>query len=385
MSNYKDNSWSDKFSWIITVIAMVLVAILSIGLLCALFIQPQEDDSDKTKQTEQAAVNEQAGGGDVGAVIGKSAEHGIKLMSAKITPSDYAVNGISPTAETAYTLTATIEPSNADNKEVDWSVAFVDPSSSWASGKTVTDYVTVTPTLDGALTANVECKQAFGEQIKVTVTSRENANASASCMVDYAQRVTGMAAGHVFSMWNTTSDSEVELSEFAGFLSEEDMKDSFFCIPSFSDVYTKADDFTYTVTYTQPEEYRDATGKFTGWHGGPTATMVYSGDIGEDGDVPVSSVQIGGIDTSKIGYGKYILMSFMIESVTGESDPSFASTYNNCLQILKSNPDMPVMQVHFQAEGQYSSYSKTINLTVSAEALQVLVESASLSKSELVF
>ena len=42
MSNYNDNSsWSDKFSWIITVIAMVLVAILSIGLLCALFIQPQ--------------------------------------------------------------------------------------------------------------------------------------------------------------------------------------------------------------------------------------------------------------------------------------------------------------------------------------------------------
>ena len=41
MSNYNDNSWSDKFSWIITVIAMVLVAILSIGLLCALFIQPE--------------------------------------------------------------------------------------------------------------------------------------------------------------------------------------------------------------------------------------------------------------------------------------------------------------------------------------------------------
>ena len=29
MSNYNDNSWSDKFSWVITVIAMVLVAILS--------------------------------------------------------------------------------------------------------------------------------------------------------------------------------------------------------------------------------------------------------------------------------------------------------------------------------------------------------------------
>ena len=268
---------------------------------------------------------------------------------------------------------------------MDWSVAFVDPSSSWASGKSVTNYVTVTPTSDGALTANVECKQAFGEQIKVTVTSRENANATASCMVDYAQRVTGIAAGHVFSMWNTTSDSEVELSEFAGFLSEEDMKDSFFCIPSFSDVYTKADDFTYTVTYTQPEEYRDATGKFTGWHGGPTATMIYSGELTEDNIVTATSVNIGGSDTSKIGYGKYIILSFMIESMTGESDPVFTSTYNDCLQILKADPDMPVMQVSFQAEGKYSSYSKTVSLTVSAESLQILVESASLSKSELVF
>ena len=46
MSNYNDNSWSDKFSWIITVIAMALVAILSIGLLCALFVQPQEDEPE---------------------------------------------------------------------------------------------------------------------------------------------------------------------------------------------------------------------------------------------------------------------------------------------------------------------------------------------------
>ena len=34
-------------------IAMVLVAILSIGLLCALFIQPQEDESDE--QTAKTA------------------------------------------------------------------------------------------------------------------------------------------------------------------------------------------------------------------------------------------------------------------------------------------------------------------------------------------
>ena len=124
-----------------------------------------------------------------GAVIGESVGDGIKLMSEKIEPKAYAENGVSVQADTAYTLTATIMPDNAANKAVDWSVSFVNPASAWASGKSVSDYVTVTPTSDGALTANVECLQAFGEQIKVSVTSRENAKATASCTVDYARRI----------------------------------------------------------------------------------------------------------------------------------------------------------------------------------------------------
>lgn len=129
-----------------------------------------------------------------GAEISETVENGVQLMSAKIEPKDFAANGISPMAETAYQLTATITPANATNKAVDWSVAFVNPSSEWASGKSVTNYVTVTPTSDGALTANVECKQAFGEQIKVTVTSRTNSDVSASCTVDYVKRVESLNA-----------------------------------------------------------------------------------------------------------------------------------------------------------------------------------------------
>ena len=125
MSNYNDNSWSDKFSWIITVIAMALVAILSIGLLCALFIQPQEDDPEAKPKD--------------GAIISETAENGISLMSAKIMPVAYAANGVSALADTAYTLTATVEPDYEGEKTFDWSVKFQSDSSSWASGKTVTD------------------------------------------------------------------------------------------------------------------------------------------------------------------------------------------------------------------------------------------------------
>ena len=90
-------------------------------------------------------------------------------------------------------MTATIVPDYASNKAVDWSVSWVNANSAFASGKTVTDYVTVTPTSDGALTANVVCKQAFGEQIQIIVTSRDNSNVTAVCLLDYAKRITGVS------------------------------------------------------------------------------------------------------------------------------------------------------------------------------------------------
>ena len=131
-------------------------------------------------------VTEEAGG----ATIGESMGRGLSILSAKIAPQAYEANGVSPLTETAYTLTATVTPSHAMNKEVDWSVAFVDPETAWAKGKTVTDYVTVTPESDGALTATVECLQAFAAEIKVTVTSREDPSITAECVCDYAQRCT---------------------------------------------------------------------------------------------------------------------------------------------------------------------------------------------------
>ena len=81
---------------------MVLVAILSIGLLCALFIQPKEDEPEAEPKD--------------GAVISETAEHGVSLMSAKISPAAYAANGVSALADTAYTLTASVEPDYAGER-----------------------------------------------------------------------------------------------------------------------------------------------------------------------------------------------------------------------------------------------------------------------------
>lgn len=116
---------------------------------------------------------------------------GIRLMAMKIPVAEYKTYGVSVQAETAYTVTATVYPADAANKKVDWSVAFANASSTWASGKKVTDYVTVTPSSDGALTAVVQNVAAFGEQIVVKTVSRDNAEAYATLNVEYLQRTTG--------------------------------------------------------------------------------------------------------------------------------------------------------------------------------------------------
>ena len=167
------------------ILSNIMSLILGAGIGAGVYALKERITEPKMPGIE-VSVPEEAGGG---VILNRPENHGIEMVSTKIAREEYEANGISPMAENAYTLTATIEPSNASNKAVDWSVEFVDAGDEWASGKTVTDYVTVTPTSDGALTATVANLGEFGAQIKVTVTSRDNSAAYASCTVDYAKKI----------------------------------------------------------------------------------------------------------------------------------------------------------------------------------------------------
>lgn len=124
------------------------------------------------------------------------------------TPTAY-----SRTAGEGVTLEATAEPSYATKTAVDWTVSFTNPDSEWATGKTVTDYVTITPTEDGSLTATLECLQPFGEQIIVNVISRENATVNDSCPLEYMRRVESVSLkvgdDYVFTPGVNYADFEV--------------------------------------------------------------------------------------------------------------------------------------------------------------------------------
>lgn len=88
--------------------------------------------------------------------------------------------------DTSVTLTALYEPAGTTNQQTNWSVSFSNPSSAWATGKTVTDYVTVMST--GVNTAEVTCLQAFGERIIVTATSAVDSSVSATTTVDFEKK-----------------------------------------------------------------------------------------------------------------------------------------------------------------------------------------------------
>lgn len=211
MSNYNDNSsWSDKFSWIITIVAMVLVAILSIGLLCALFIQPNEEKPDE--QTEQAAVMDGEGNAmDADTVYAMPTA--MSFSAASLAQARAQFNEPSGTTVTSdesvdVRIEAYVRPDDAANKKVDFSVA-------WGTAPThgsepVENYLTVTPDSDGSTTATVSCKKAFGDDtILITVTTREG-GFQATCTVTF----TGVADGISISGSTATKKSSSRRGEY---------------------------------------------------------------------------------------------------------------------------------------------------------------------------
>ena len=162
-----------------SVLIILLIATISIAIPSKGFTDWSKfKKNPQVEQPDKPGEEQKPGTDDV--VIEQIEANGI-LLSAAIASADES--GVTQR------FTATITPSDATNKKVDWSVAFKNAGSEWANGKNISDYVTVTPTSDGSLNADVTCKAAFGEQIILTVTSRDNAEAKATATVDYRKKV----------------------------------------------------------------------------------------------------------------------------------------------------------------------------------------------------
>lgn len=161
---------SDAVKW---VIVFTLITALLAGTIAALAIAAGSAKKDKPAAAA-ARVNDNL-------QIVSRQSNGIKLSAARIT---------SETEYNTVLLTATVMPEDVENKAVDWTIEWQTPESEYATGKSVTDYCTVTPTADGALTAKVQCLQPFEEYIDVKATTREGGY-TATCTVTFAGKPSG--------------------------------------------------------------------------------------------------------------------------------------------------------------------------------------------------
>lgn len=276
-----------------------------------------------------------------GALITENKDLGLQLFSAQLPREAFEANGIVSYADSAYTLTAKVKPEYAENQQVDWSLEFLNPYSTWANGKSVSDYGTLAPSSDGALTATFTCLRDFGEPLVITARSRENPNARAQCLIDYYQRVKSIGYKFVYDgaeVTPTVGSDGVYKVDYIG----EDKSYTVEIIPEYT-AYTLSEDFTTSISggYSAESGYT-ALNSFT-------EISMLGGLLGGELEISdkartwcdriynlVSSVA-NGTSTGEFGYAYngYMNTDYNALSSTDKAHPRVKTYYNAC----KNNAD----------------------------------------------
>ena len=232
-----NNKIVKTIKWLMAITAFTLLVIIFMGLFFGWFKQNDVPMSE-TELSENGGV-----------VVPSQAEGSeISLTSYAVPIAEYGDHGVMATADSAQVLTATVYPDNsATNSAVSWQAAWKNPSSSWASGKTLSSYLTLSygSGATASKSCTVTCLQAFGEPVIITVTADDNPSAQATVQADYMQKVTDYALkfGTLNCVWGRSTEVTLELNE-AG-LPTGGLPT---LTPTLSSTYTLAAD--YTVTYT---------------------------------------------------------------------------------------------------------------------------------------
>lgn len=126
-------------------------------------------------------------------LVNSGENKGILLRSARIASEQFEDYGIDAQANTAYSITATVNEDAAD-KSVIGSVHWKDDSSTWATGKNINDYVTLNQTTEYGLNFTLTVKQAFGEPIMIKVASCMDSGIYGTAQVDHLKELKSFKA-----------------------------------------------------------------------------------------------------------------------------------------------------------------------------------------------
>jgi hypothetical protein len=156
---------------------VLTIALLSASAIGGFFAGRYSSKNQLNAVQEYTTTNDPITVNDGTFLVERKSSNGINLMSQTID------------IHSAY-LTATIYPDTVTDKTVTWNLSWANPSSAWASGKSVSNYVAFSVSSD-TLTITLTCVSDFGEQIIATCTSSSNSSVSATATLDYERRIVG--------------------------------------------------------------------------------------------------------------------------------------------------------------------------------------------------
>lgn len=353
-------------------LALIIVAGVIVGVVFwdrdNIVFNPIEQEQPADEEEQQG--EEDDGGAPVTNEDGEEVASNtpVAMPMAMTFRSARSLDGASA-AYDSVTLKATVEPSNATDKRLDWSVSFVNPSDAWATGKTVTDYVTVTPSSDGADTATVQCLQDFGAKIKVTAASRAYPDKKADCTIDFAKRIEDVD----FSFQPSSGGSPVVVGA-----SDETMTlPTWDCSLTLTPSITYSD-FTVEDTFTEDYTIVDGEGAETMYAaladiGGVAATIALFTPIPFVGSSSPYSMEFGFMDNATCNDGD--MMWYYGES---------PSLFNDMFAWLRDNSTSPIFAFEFELTGTYSSVSGSIDILFNSGSYVFAVSGVKLDQSNVI-
>ena len=173
----------DTVKWVLTLVGFILVAVMLVGIICGWFTPKETPTMSEPEVTESGA--------ETGGMYIPEAENGtgISLVSAVIPVSQYEEYGVMPIAESAQTLTATVQPEEAAPvARITWTAAW---KSGNGGGKDVSEFLTLSfgNDIDTSKRCTVSCLQAFTTQIIITASVVDQPEISTAVTVDYIRRL----------------------------------------------------------------------------------------------------------------------------------------------------------------------------------------------------
>lgn len=180
----------------ITILVVVIIGVI-IGVIGYFSNGFKNWDNFKPKNWFNKPDNiEQSKEYESGSILNVLTNNGVVFVSERIESTNIAEN-----VDSAYELTATIQPNIAENKNICWSARWNNVNSEWANDKNISDYLIFDKsTTQSGNKVIVTCLKDFGEQIIITASAEADSTKKALCSVDYQKRIKSLS--YVFNYGN---------------------------------------------------------------------------------------------------------------------------------------------------------------------------------------